>query len=103
MIDVWLIFNLALPFMLILLHTYMEFQRNQEDAKKAEEDEKHKHHRRHRHHSSTENKENESKGWKELEENMKPENQNHVNWKYRTARNLAFIGIPLFSIIFVVV
>ena len=50
MIDVWLIFNLALPFMLILLHTYMEFQRNQEDAKKAEEEEKHKHHRRHRHH-----------------------------------------------------
>ena len=34
---------------------------------------------------------------------MKQENQNHVNWKYRTARNLAFIGIPLFSIIFVVV
>ena len=31
MIDIWLIFNLLLPFMEVLLHTYMDYLRNDDD------------------------------------------------------------------------
>ena len=31
MMDIWLIFNLLLPFMEVLLHTYIDYLRNDED------------------------------------------------------------------------
>ena len=31
MIDVWLLFNLLLPFIIVLIHTYMDTLRNDED------------------------------------------------------------------------
>ena len=31
MIDVWLLFNLVLPFIVVLLHTYMDTLRNDDD------------------------------------------------------------------------
>lgn len=31
MVDVWLLFNLLLPFIIVLLHTYMDSLRNDED------------------------------------------------------------------------
>ena len=32
MIDVWLLFNLLYPFLVVLLHTYMDTLRNQEET-----------------------------------------------------------------------
>ena len=32
MIDVWLLFNLLYPFLVVLLHTYMDILRNQEET-----------------------------------------------------------------------
>ena len=32
MIDVWLLFNLLYPFLAVLLHTYMDILRNQEET-----------------------------------------------------------------------
>ena len=31
MVDVWLLFNLLLPFIIVLLHTYMDTLRNEEE------------------------------------------------------------------------
>ena len=31
MVDIWLLFNLILPFMVVLIHTYMDTLRNDED------------------------------------------------------------------------
>ena len=31
MVDVWLLFNLLLPFIIVLLHTYMDTLRNDEE------------------------------------------------------------------------
>ena len=31
MVDVWLLFNLLLPFIIVLLHTYMDTLRNDDD------------------------------------------------------------------------
>ena len=31
MVDVWLLFNLLLPFIVVLIHTYMDTLRNDED------------------------------------------------------------------------
>ena len=31
MMDIWLIFNLLLPFMEVLLHTYIDYLRNDDD------------------------------------------------------------------------
>ena len=31
MVDIWLLFNLILPFMVVLIHTYMDTLRNEED------------------------------------------------------------------------
>ena len=31
MVDVWLLFNLLLPFIIVLLHTYMDTLQNDED------------------------------------------------------------------------
>ena len=32
MVDVWLLFNLLLPFIIVLLHTYMDSLRNDEET-----------------------------------------------------------------------
>ena len=37
MVDVWLLFNLFYPFLVVLLHTYMDTLRNEEDASNSEE------------------------------------------------------------------
>ena len=37
MVDVWLLFNLFYPFLVVLLHTYMDTLRNDEDASNHEE------------------------------------------------------------------
>ena len=31
MVDIWLLFNLILPFMVVLIHTYMDTLRNEEE------------------------------------------------------------------------
>ena len=36
MVDVWLLFNLFYPFLVVLLHTYMDTLRNEEDASNSE-------------------------------------------------------------------
>ena len=47
----------------------------------------------------TETKELPSVGWKDLKTTMKKEK---INEKYKKARNFAVLGIPLFSITFVI-
>ena len=38
MIDVWLLFNLLYPFLVVLLHTYMDTLRNQEEIEMNNDD-----------------------------------------------------------------
>ena len=95
MMDIWLLFNLFVPFLLILIHTYMENLR--EDG--MESNNKESISSRWNARMKTETKELPSVGWKDLKTTMKKEK---INEKYKKARKFAVLGIPLFSITFVI-
>merc|ERR1740123_2151007 len=115
MIDIWLLFNLIIPFALIMIHTFMDFLR--EDIKDTEETNKsvtnseESHSRRKRY--TSEDKESlqlkqkfdsnsieEQSKWGNLETKQISTKKQE---KYlKLSRHVAVIFIPVFSCIFVI-
>ena len=87
MMDIWLLFNLFIPFLLILIHTYMENLKEQKEEEEKEEI------------PTVSKNESPAVGWKEVQINLKQEKGSEK--KYRKAKHFAVVGIPIFSLAFI--